>query len=83
MSIDLIFDTEGKVPAWDATDVAKLEAALEVLQHRCDLDMDDVGERSYIRNAVGALWPVLSFASNEDKYYEEHPDEPSADDLPF
>ncbi len=85
MSIDLIFNDEtlGKAPAWDPADVEKLEAALEVLQRRCDLDMDDRSTRPFIRNAVGSVWTVLSFASGDEKYYEEHPDSPSADDLPF
>jgi hypothetical protein len=65
MSIVISFITEGRPPAWDVSDVAKLQAAVEALEYRLDLDMDRPDERHRIRHALDALLPVLAVANGE------------------
>jgi len=83
MSIALAFGDDGMPPRWNPEEAAKLEAAVEVLQRRHDLSADRPDELRYIWHAIGALWPVLSAASDDPRYAQEHPAEVAPEDLPF
>jgi hypothetical protein len=83
MSIQLMFEIDGKPPAWRPDEAAKLEAAFDILRRRHDLDVDRPTERRHIRHAIDALWPVLAAASDDPRYQQALAAEVDPDDVPF
>ncbi|HEX2890448.1 hypothetical protein [Vineibacter terrae] len=83
MSIQLMFEIDGRPPAWQTDEAARLEAVVDILQRRYDLDIDRPGERCDIRQAIEALRPVLAAASDDPRRQWAHAANPDPDDVPF
>jgi hypothetical protein len=60
MAIALMFEVDGKPPPWSPPDFARLQAALEALERRRDLDIDLPDVRHDICHAIGALRSILA-----------------------
>ncbi|TXL70617.1 hypothetical protein FHP25_33740 [Vineibacter terrae] len=83
MSIQLMFEIDGRPPAWQMDEAARLESVLDILQRRYDLDIDRPAERRDIRHALDALRPVLAAASDGPRCQWAHADSADPDDVPF